>query len=83
MMHAMLTHVAERHRRAGGVLGVHHRHGLAELDFGQATRDYFRSTKMKSQSVGPMFSAECEAVTGTGVAVPALLVISTVLPSAA
>jgi hypothetical protein len=61
-------------------LGIHH--GMAphrawdyELD------DYFRSTKMDSQSSGPTFSAECDGVIGTACAVPALLTISIVLSS--
>jgi hypothetical protein len=43
-----------------------------------ATSDYFRSTKMDSQSSGPTFSAECDGAIGTACAVPALLTISIV-----
>ena len=53
----------------------------AELDYELATSDYFRSTKMDSQSSGPAFSAECDGVIGTACAVPALLTISIVLSS--
>lgn len=63
------------------VLGVHHSVAPAELDYELATSDYFRSTKMDSQSSGPTFSAECDGVIGTACAVPALLTISIVLSS--
>jgi len=38
--------------------------------------NYLRSTKICWQSAVPVFSAECEAITGTALAVPALRVIS-------
>ena len=44
---------------------------------------YFFSKKICLQSALPVFSAECEAMAGRAVAVPALLSISVVLPSAA
>jgi hypothetical protein len=44
---------------------------------------YFFSKKICLQSALPVFSAECEEMAGRAVAVPALLSISVVLPSAA
>jgi hypothetical protein len=44
---------------------------------------YFFSKKICLQSALPVFSAECEAMVGRALAVPALLSNSVVLPSAA
>ncbi len=43
---------------------------------------YFFSTKICLHSASPVFSAECEAITGTDWTVPALPPATTVLPSA-
>jgi hypothetical protein len=43
---------------------------------------YLRSTKISWQSAGPTFSAECDAMMGTAMAVPALLVAILIFPSA-
>jgi hypothetical protein len=44
---------------------------------------YFFSTKICLQSALPVFSAECDAITGTALAEPALVSPSVVFPSAA
>jgi hypothetical protein len=46
-----------------------------------AARIYLRSTKICWQSAAPVFSAECDGITGTALAVPAFRDISDVLPS--
>jgi hypothetical protein len=43
---------------------------------------YLRSTKSRSQSLLPMCSAECDGITGTALAGPALPPASCLVPSA-
>jgi hypothetical protein len=61
-----------------GVLAANHRHQLR-----RASPAYLRSTKIAWQAAGPIFSALCDGVTGTSIAVPALVASSRVVPFAA
>jgi hypothetical protein len=67
----------------GHNVGAARRDGAPRRGYVLWARVYLRSTKICSQSAAPVFSAECEGITGTALAVPALRTISDVLPSGA